>query len=333
MVFSWPVDSRDVDRVRELAGAGQLAATYADAAADRRIELYRAVYQIACPVVFQGITVKVERQRQHGDCARGLPFLRPDCLDRFHDAVEAVVDDTVRKATVRVVRLESWMAARMRAATINSHRVRRGMRGAQQKPAVPKWLRRSLGDDPWLVELALRMLTWVGIPDTAGPGIWPVDAWADRRAVVTGDPVASEPARVRREIDAVLLAMRGRRDWYSHYVERPLDHKPVAMAPPVRADDGQFVDLPRLALVTAAELHDSALLDLAALCLDAITAGLADRDHDPAAVVTGAVRTVFCADRFDPADDADVEEMLSDPAAAATVTDLVLDIIADRRAG
>lgn len=322
-------DSPEVVRVRELAQLGQLAEVYASAAPTLRLALRRGVYEIARQVVFQRVTAEVERRRQHGDCARGPAHLRPDCLDRFHDAVEAVVDDTLRKATISILRLDGWMAARAKVVTIDDHRARRGRVGAQQKPSVPQWLRAELGHDPWLVDLALAMLTWVGIPDTAGPGIWPVDAWTDRRATLTGEYVTSDPVTVWREIETVLAAMRRRPAWYARYVERPLDHKPIAMAPAVRGEDGEYLEQPPLELVTAQDQHDAALLDLACCCLEAIRAGARERGRPVESVIGDAVRMTFGADQFaQSADvDADVDLILSDPAVVRRIVDAVLGIL------
>jgi hypothetical protein len=326
-------DSPEAEKVRELARLGQLAEVYAKAAPALQLVLRRGVHEIACQVVFQRITIEVERRRQHGDCLRGVPHMRPDCLDRFLDAVEVIVYDTLHKARVPILRLDAWLAPRVVPVTVDDHRSRRGGRGAQQKPYVPQWLRRELGDDPWLVDLALMMLTWVGIPDTAGPGMWPVDAWADRRARVTGVYTMSDPAMVRREIALVLAAMRHKPDWCTKYIERPLDHKPPPVTPAIRTANGQFVEPPPLELVSDADRHDEVLYHLAARCLDLIRIGIEGPERDRVAVVREAIRLTFCADRLDPGQtpytdvDPDVDEMLSDPAAVARMVDVVFDIL------
>jgi hypothetical protein len=334
-------DSPAAQKVRELARVGRLTEVYDQASPVSRSTLRRGVHEIADQVIFQRITIPVERQRRHDDCARGVPYLRPECLDRFHDAVEALVNDTLRRATVPILKLDAWMAAKATAATVDDHRARRGERGALQRPHVSLWLRRELADDPWLVDLALAIITWVGIPDTTGVDMWPVDAWADRRARVTGDHVSSDPATVRREVDVVLTAMRRRQGWYAKYVERPLERKPIAVAPTLRTWDGLPVEPAPLALVSADEQHDCALRDLAARCLDMIRVGFADPDADRGAVVVRAVGLAF---RAQPPDltraphgdpDPDVHEILSDPAAVARIVDVLLEILGeeDRSAG
>src|SRR6266702_2530160 len=262
MPFSGAV-SPEAEKVRDLARLGQLADAYRDGSAAQRLELRTGLCSIACQVVFQRITVQVERGRGHADCIAGVERMRPDCLDRFHEAVEAVVNDMLRKAALPILRLDAWMASRASAVTVDDHRSRRGGRGAQQRPHVPQWLRRALDDDPWLVELALSMLTWVGIPDTAGTEIWPVGAWAERRAVVTGDHRGSDSTTVHRDIERVREAMRHRPSWYYRYLEWPLDSKPIAVTPPHRTADGVLTEPPPLELVGADERHDIALRELA----------------------------------------------------------------------
>jgi hypothetical protein len=332
MVVSRAGDPPEVEKVRELARLGQLAAVYRTAAPILQLSLRRGVLEIAYQVVFQRITFRVEQRRRHSDCVAGVRHMRPECLDRFHEAVEAVAVDTLRKAEVPILRLDAWMASTAVNATINDYRIRRGKVGAQQKPRVPQWLCRALGDDPWLVDLALAILTWVGIPDTAGPAVWPVGSWTERRAAVTGKGETAGPAVVWREIEQVLTAMRHREDWYAHYVEGPIGHKPVPVAPAVRMPDGELLEPPPLELVSADERQDSVVLDLAERCLDAIRIGLAQPGRDPASVVRHAIHRAFCAERLDLTGDAgqDVDELLSDQAAAEWIIDAVLEIVGGR---
>src|SRR5205823_15053751 len=119
--------------------------------------------------------------------------LADECLDRFEDDVEAVVYDVLTHADRPIRQLEAWVSSRLRAATVNHHRAVRGERGALQRPRLPRWLAAGLGHDRWLEELALQILTWVGVPTTAGRQVWPLDAWTQRRAEVTGD-WTGEPA-------------------------------------------------------------------------------------------------------------------------------------------
>src|SRR6185369_13070063 len=97
--------------------------------------------------------------------------------------------------------LEGWVASRIRPATVDGHRRRRGLRGAQQRPRVPAWLAAELGGEPWLTTLATRILEWVGVTTTAGTELWPLDAWAELRTTVTDDPVRSGPAHVRADVE------------------------------------------------------------------------------------------------------------------------------------
>lgn len=328
--------SPEAEQARKLARLGKLAQVHQDAGAPVRSALRTGMQEIAAQVIFQQVSLPVERRRRHDDCSRGVPHLRADCLDRFHDAVEALVNRVLLKATAPILNLDAWMAASANTATIDDHRTRRGLRGAQQRPYVTQWLRAELHDDPWLVDLALAILTWVGITDTAGAGVWPVDAWADRRARVTGDHMTSDSATVRREIEIVLNAMRRKESWYVKYILRPLECKPIAVAPTVRTWCGQPVDPAPLSLVSSNEQQDGALLDLAALCLDAIRVGILERGLDPDVVVVEAIRRAFGHQLSDltlhPHVDSgpDVHDTLSDPASVNRIVRTVLEILYDQ---
>ncbi|MBW6436465.1 hypothetical protein KZ829_22240 [Actinoplanes hulinensis] len=211
-------------RLRELAAAGSLAAAASGDGAERTV-LAGAAYELVWPIVFARVTRRFERQRGHAVCASGLTKLADECLDRFHDDVEAVVDDLLTHARQPIRHLEAWVTARLGAATVNAHRRRRGERGALQRPRLPGWLADGLGRDRWLMALAVDMLVWVGVSGTAGDQLWPVESWAQSRGACTGDWQGSDPATVRREIESVLVAMRARPTWYRSFVERPIGAK------------------------------------------------------------------------------------------------------------
>ncbi|MEV6599743.1 hypothetical protein AB0M36_23215 [Actinoplanes sp. NPDC051346] len=222
-----------VRRLRELAREGRLAAAAATARAAERSALTGAAYEVVWPIVFFRLTRRAEQSRGHTACAVGVDRLADECLDRFHDDVEAVVEDLLAHADRPVLQLEAWVSGRLTAATVDAHRRLRGRRGALQRPRLPGWIAAGLGHDPWLVVLATEILVWVGVSATAGSGTWPLEAWAQQRGVRTGDWPASEPRTVAREVETVLAVMRRRPDWYESYVERPLGAKraPVAAAP------------------------------------------------------------------------------------------------------
>jgi hypothetical protein len=209
-----------------------------------------------------------------------------ECLDRFYDDVEAVVDDALTKAVAPVRDLEAWIASRLNAATVDGHRRRRGRRGALQRPRLPMWLAASLDHHPWLTELATQILLWVGVSTTAGTELWPLDAWALRRATVMADSSHNHAALVRREVETVLAAMRTRPSWYADYVERPLGHKhaPVCAAP--------ALDTSALLLVDRDEMEDARLAALASDALAEIQTRL-DGAEDPLTAVADVIRTVF----------------------------------------
>ncbi len=223
-----------VCRLRALASAGRLAETAAEACDYDRQELTGAAYDVVWPIVFDRLTRRFERQRGHAACAAGVANLADECLDRFHDDVEAVVEDLLAHARQPILNLEAWIAARLGAATVNAYRRRRGSRGALQRPRLPGWLAAELGQDRWLTTLATDILEWVGVSGTAGDEVWPLESWAQERAAVTGDWPGSTSPVVEREVDLILGVMRRREAWYESFVERPLGTKqaPVAMIPP-----------------------------------------------------------------------------------------------------
>jgi hypothetical protein len=281
----------DVAGVRRLARAGLLAGSAEAAPPGALTRLRGAVYAVAWPLVFTRITKPLERRRRHPDCARGLEWLRPDCLDRFHDDVEAVVEHALRRATGPIENLEGWLATRLSPATVDAHRRRRGELGALQRPRLPAWLAAELGGDRWLCDLAVQILVWVGVPATAGAELWPLDAWAGRRVELTGEPPAARDT-LDREVRTVLAAMRTRPKWHAEHVERPLGHKQAPVAP-------MPAEFPALPLAEPHEAEDARLADLAEKALRAIERRL-DRGEPPAAAVATVIRLVFGGTEVNP---------------------------------
>jgi hypothetical protein len=275
--------------IRALAAEGRLSTVAAASTPQWRTAIRGAVFALSWPVVFANLTRRVELKRGHPACAASVSGLAPDCLDRFYDDVESVVADLLEHATVPIRNLEAWIASRLNASTVDGHRRRRGELGALQRPRLPRWLGDLLDDDPWLCDLAIQILQWVGIRVTAGSQLWPLDAWAMRRAAVSGDSYASDAAQVARDVETVLAAMRTRPKWYADYVERPLGHK----QPPVAHADDPY-DLATLQLGDPAGADDQHLAELAAQALRAIRIRLRG-DEEPAAAVLDVLRTVFGA--------------------------------------
>jgi hypothetical protein len=246
---------------------------------------------VVWPIVFARLTRRLEQLRGHPACAAGVDRLADDCLDRFHDDVEAVVDDLLAHARQPVHQLEAWIAGRINAATVDAHRRRRGGRGALQRPRLPVWVADGLDRDEWLMALATEMLVWVGVGSTAGNELWPLESWAQRRGARTGDWLGSDPAAVAREVDQVLTVMRRRPDWYEAYVERPLGAKqaPVAVAP-VGEATGEVAK--PLALAEPDGPIESELLRLAAEAVREIDARLAGGGRAEA-VVVDVIRATF----------------------------------------
>jgi hypothetical protein len=217
--------------------------------------------------------------------------LADECLDRFHDDVEAVVEDLLVHARQPILNLGAWISARLTAATVNGHRRLRGRRGALQRPRLPGWVAGGLHHDPWLTALATEILVWVGVSTTAGTQTWPLEAWAQQRGLRTGDWPASEPGVVAREVETVLAVMRRRPAWYESYVERPLGAKqaPVAAAPV--GDATGEVAVP-LALGDPNGRIDAELLRLAAEAVQAIDTRVT-RGEQAEQIVVDVIRAVF----------------------------------------
>lgn len=281
-----------VDEVRELARHGLLATTIASASGPRRSRLTGATYSIVWPVVYRRLTQRIELRRGHVGCAMSVSQLTADCLDRFENDVEAVVDDVARKASIRIENLEGWIASRLVPATIDGHRRRRGENGALQRPRVPAWLAQALNDDPWLIDLATQMLIWVGTPGTAGYDLWPTESWMVRRCERHGGWSTYGEAEARADIRTVLHAMNRRQQWYERYVETPLGHKQAPVVSTPQLDDrGE-------APPDADAEHERLLTALADSAIQLIRARLA-RGEPARTVVAEVLNTVFGADGAD----------------------------------
>jgi hypothetical protein len=328
---------RDDVALRELTRCGRLAQVVC-VSPDDRTRLCAAAYAVAWPIVFNRVTRGVELRRGHRRCAQSVHDLAPDCLDRFHDDVEAVVEDLLQHADRPIRNLEAWISTRLTVATVNGHRRMRGARGALQRPRLPKWLARELGQDPWLCDLAVQILTWVGIDATAGAGLWPLDGWTRRRAELTGDRTGSRPVVVEREIEQVLAAMRGHRDWYAAYVERPFGHKQAPVLGWSPADGATVVESRPLSLADPAEADESRLTALAQEALAEIQRRLAGGTALEAAV-TEVVACVFAQDALAPELDRPphdgptpgehVAGLLRDPAGLGRIVAAVLAVVAE----
>lgn len=338
--------SAQANEVRRLAQQGLLGSRYRDGSEETRRQLRAGAAEIAAPLVFLRVTRPVERKRGHHGCATGLRHLAHECLDRFHDDVEAVLDDLFGHADQIIDNLEGWLTTRMRNATVDGYRRRRGRRGAPQKPRVPAWLAAGLGHDVWLVELAKAILDWVGTDATAGGSLWPLASWADRRAGLTGEHALDE-ADVAKDVETVLSAMRHRAAWYEKNVEGPLGRKPAPVWLPARTPTGDHTEPEALDLVAAHERDDGLLRDLAGAAIDLITCRL--ERGEPAGIVVpevlgavfGGVATSHGLDRPPATGDPEpgqVIALISDPARLDRIIASVIGLIdteayADRRVG
>ena len=275
-----PVVQRgDIDELRELARGGRLGAQLSSPANAKQAKLDGALYSLVWPIVFNRLTRPLELRRGHRACAVRVTLLSSECVDGFHDDVEAVVDGVRRRATVPIDDLEAWIATMARTAAVDGYRRRRGLLGAPQRPRVPGWLSDRLAREPWLTRLALHVMEWVGVPTTAGHQLWPLDSWVERRAQATGDWSGSTTDTIRRDVEHVLTAMRSRPRWYQQNIEQPLGRKqtPTSVSP---------ASIP-LAPVPPSEDNDEAELAVRAICLRV------DAGEDARQVATEVVRQVF----------------------------------------
>lgn len=330
-----PGDWLAVADLRSLASQGRLADTARSAPPDERAQLSGAAYALAWPIVFNRITRVNEQRRGHPACAVALERLADDCLDRFYDDVEAVVDDLLTHGTTKIGNVEGWIASRLRAVTVDAHRRRRGARGALQRPRLPAWLVERLPGDAWYQQLAVQILVWVGVPTAAGDQLWPLDTWAERRAVVTGDAHGSDARTVQREVDQVLAEMRRRPQWYADYVERPLGMKTAPLAPAF-VERGSVAEPPAMTSTEPDETTDARLADLASLALIAIEKQLADDPGDEAAlqrIITSVFGRMDTAGDFaqvpDQVGEHSVMALLNDPRELRRIVRTVREIVAD----
>jgi hypothetical protein len=325
----------DEELVRAAAAAGRLSKLYSTGAANVRAILYRIVDD----VVYRRLTQPMERSRGHLRCAASADRMDQECHDRQQDNVATVLAYLLERGDRPIANIEAWLAPRLRAATVDAHRRDRGERGAQQRPRLPGWLRERL-TTAWHQRLALEIMIWVGVPNSAGLGLWPLNAWADLREQITGEEGRTE-AGVATDVEAVLAAMRTKRDWYDRYIERPLGRKSAPVLPAQRrADDSYDQEPPHLVPAQRHEVDDARLCHLAALAVDAVDERLSHGEDAEIAVVT-VLRAVFSSgtgagdlDRVpgtDPDDAEQVEHLLTDRAAIQRVTKAVVDIIRQRR--
>jgi hypothetical protein len=327
------VEPAHVGTLRALARDGRLAETVASASPTMRVALSGATFTIAWPVVFARLTKGLELRRGHFGCAGSMFHMEQDCLDRFYDDVEAVIDDVLAHAEAPIRDLEAWIAARIPASTVDAHRRRRGDRGALQRPRLPQWLGALLDRDPWLCDLAIQILIWAGIDATAGVEVWPLDGWAVRRRGLAGDAADSDAAAVAADIETVLTAMRSKAGWYEKYVERPMGYK---QAPVVAAAATSTAELPPLLFTERADVDDTHLAALAAAALREIESGLSG-GAAARTVVADVIRTTFAGgtggDDLDlpplraPDHDVRVDAVLNDPASVDRIVAEVLTIL------
>jgi hypothetical protein len=330
--------SAAADEVRRLAREGSLAEEFRNAAPDRQRWLRAGGGELAGPLLFLRLTRPLERKRGHHRCAAGLRQLAPDCLDRFHDDLDAVLAHLFTCADEPIGNLEGWLTTRLHRATVDGHRRRRGDTGALQRPRVPVWLAGALDHDAWRVELATAILEWAGNTATAGVGLWPLSAWATRRAARTGDHTAGETV-VAREIEIVLTAMRRRSAWYDKNVERPLGRKPAPVWFPSRNPDGTPAE-PDPLVIPSHERIDALLRQLAARAIEVMEQRLA-RGEEPAVMVADVLRKVFggvpaaygadlAPDAGEPGPD-QVLVLLDDPARLERITATVIGLVKGHR--
>jgi hypothetical protein len=320
MSVASPADADAIAQLRELARLGTLSAALTGVSGVRRRMLVGATYAVAMPVVYARLTQKMEARRGHLRCATSVRHLSDDCLDRFEDDMEAVVEDVGRRACVPIRDLEAWIASRVTMATVDGYRRRRGAVGALQRPRLPAWLARALDGDLWLCDLALRVLVWAGSPATAGAQTWPMESWAAVR------PAHRTTGSLRADLDHVLTTMRTRAAWFEMYVETPLGHKQPPVAHMPHNELGDPVEQAALRLVDWDAQDDAHMRLLAYQAFRAIAA----RTHrgEPAhAVVADVIGTVFGDNGADPCGGHTVTALLRDPVELERIVGEVLALV------
>ncbi|ACU75782.1 hypothetical protein Caci_6951 [Catenulispora acidiphila DSM 44928] len=290
------------------------------------------LYRIVDDVVYEQLTRKIERRRGHLLCAASRSKLTAECHDRHQDNVEAVHADVLRHAGVQIANLCGWLVPRLTPVTVDAHRRRRGERGALQRPRLPAWLVVALDADPWLTELAREILVWVGVPLALNTGLWPLGAWADRRAEVLGRWGEAGELGVVPEVEQVLAAMRTRPSWYERYVETPLGRKQPPLVPAAWVGEDREPD--HLELGRPELAADDLLDELAALAIDAVRARAAAGVELRTAVVEvltgvfgGAGSLGTGSDRVADAEADFVARLLDDPAAVDRIAAVFLAIV------
>jgi hypothetical protein len=325
--------------LRDLASSGELRQA-ADSGDVRWLR--SAAFGIVLPLVWERHSRPLEARKGHRRCAAGMCYLEPECADGFTDDVESVVG-ALLAYRYPITNLEGWITARMANAIKDGYRMRRSRdMGAQQRVRVPVRLAARLGNDPWMVALAHRVLQWAGVRCTAGTQLWPLGAWAEDRAAVVGPacgPSAGET--VANDLAVVLRTMREWDPaWYAGYVEQPLGRKWVPVAAETWYDPSRSAaaEVAHLELVPQHERDEARLAEAAAACLAAIQSGIA-AGGEPRQVVAGALAASFLSvgslvvecDRT-PLCDSDpgavVAEVLADPGALDRVVATVLDMVA-----
>jgi hypothetical protein len=320
-----------VVKIRALAAAGDLSGAIARSWGDARVELIGGIYQVVWEVVYDRWTKRLEKRRGHRACQQSLRGMTPECLDKFYDDVESVIDYVAANANQPINNLEGWVASRLQMATVDGHRRRRGAIGALQRPQrLPQWLAQRLGRDRWLSELAVLILVWVGVPATAGIGLWPIDQWSYRRAELTHD-WRGGPSAVERDIERVMEAMRSQPKWFADHVETPLGHKVTSVVSMIVDENGRFVEPAPLSLVEPDAGRDTWLLEYARRAIDVVAARLG-RGEDPRTVVHEVIATMFGQESgLDPEQAADEERLakLFADGEVQRLVDSVVEIIKD----
>jgi len=213
--------------------------------------------------------------------------LRPEIADRVTNDVEALLAKFASMKAPITVSIEAWAVGARRNAVADKNRRDRGERGAPQRARVPQGLRRALGDDPRLVELARRMIDFAGTPRAVGGSGWPTGTWSSDLAALGGEAAAYTERACERDIAHVLRVMG---DWNRTWVDQRMLGPLSRQAPPVAfRDDADTIDRRGRVDEREADLRDRLLLDAAADLRDALVARLAAGDGVPAEVAREVV--------------------------------------------
>lgn len=232
--------------------------------------------------IFTGVALRAHGGKtglSERDRLRRLP---PETADRVTNDAQALLEKFVTMKDPIKVSLEAWATGARPNAVSDKNRRDRGERGALQKARVPEGLKRALGHDPLLVEIARRIIDFAGTPRAVGGSGWPTGTWSSDLAPLAGAAGEYPERACERDVERVLHLMAAwNQTWLDQRILGPLSRQALPVA---FRDDAAETDRPGSADERDADQRDRLLLDAAADLLDALADRLAVGDGVPAEV-------------------------------------------------